>query len=420
MSIASSIFMKFRSKYGSYRRYVIILITTLLLSVFFIFQDIIITYLYYHYGYYYEYIGYQYDTLIQCKWQAHRVTQPVVKNPSASTAMSWEGLISTHLKSEHSGWVIAKYPVDHGLCNRILDITSMLLLAIATNRTLWVEWEEQAQIRYNYIELVGMSSFKSLFNSSFLDNHSKPPNEILSTAFHLDDHCFLHQAAKSSDLNMYFMNRMAIRYHRYDFWGGLLLQNPYYSKTVFSGLNFTLLFPTMFQLVFRLNHPIPEPEECNWMIHYRYKLPAPTWYTPPIDEFLKCAITRGMEPKDYERTWIVTDDREKMMEHASPWALGIISTMNMPSEKESCRGPCGDRQAIEIMYKMAKCKHAVLSFGSSFGSCITSLAGINTIHRVGRYGDCHTRQYTEPIDVNTRNKFGTMMTYFYSDHDRGK
>ncbi len=79
--------------------------------------------------------------------------------------------------------------------------------------------------------------------------------------------------------------------------------------------------------------------------------------------------------------------------------------MNLPAYSESCRGPCGDRQALETMHTMSKCKNAVLTFGSSFGSCITSVAGISRIYRVGRCGDCHVRPGNdgEPMDVNTKN-----------------
>jgi hypothetical protein len=121
-----------------------------------------------------------------------------------------------------------------------------------------------------------------------------------------------------------------------------------------------------------------------------------------------------MTAGDYRQTWIITDDKNKLLEHASPWASRIVSMMNMPDHgNESCRGPCGDRHAMETMYKMAKCKNAVLTFGSSFGSCITSLAGIQRVYRVGRYNDCHLMRTAEPTDVNTHIKLGREIDFFY-------
>jgi hypothetical protein len=73
---------------------------------------------------------------------------------------TWDRLISDHMTSSHNGWIISAPPVEHGLCNRILDITNMFILSIATNRTLWVEWREQAKFTYNYIEEISMSNFE--------------------------------------------------------------------------------------------------------------------------------------------------------------------------------------------------------------------------------------------------------------------
>jgi len=328
---------------------------------------------------------------------------------------TWDHLISNHMTSNHDGWLISEPPVGHGLCNRILDITSMFILSIATNRTLWVEWGEQATLAYNYIEDIGMSDFESLFNSTFHEARFRPPQSIIDEAQPVDE-CLLHRAANSPNLKAEFANQVAIKATRCDWWGGLVLHNQHYSNTLFNGLNFSTGFPVIFRTLFNLRPPIPEPVECDWVIQYRFKLPAPAWNAQPIDDFFKCAATGGMTVSNFRRTWIITDDKPQLLQHASPEARRIMSMMNLPAYDESCRGPCGDRQALETMYTMRKCKNAVLTFGSSFGSCITSLAGISRIYRVGRYGDCHVLPGNgEPIDVNTNSRYGDTLTHFYQN-----
>jgi hypothetical protein len=365
-------------------------------------------YIIYYYAYYIHAADYLYEKHAKCSVTAEQTNLPV------NEFKSWDHLISNHMTSSHNGWLISIPPVRHGLCNRILDITSMFVLSIATNRTLWVEWDEQATFHYNYIEEIGMSGFESLFNSTFHEARFRPPQNIIDEAQPIDE-CLLYRAANSPNLKEEFANQVAIKATRYDWWGGLVLHNQHYSNTMFNGLNFSTGFPVILRTLFNLRPPIPEPVECDWMIQYRFKLPAPAWNVQPIDDFLKCAIMGGMTVSNFRRTWIVTDDKSQLLQHASPEARRMMSLMNLPAYNESCRGPCGDRQALETMHTMRKCKNAVLTFGSSFGSCITSLAGITRIYRVGRYGDCHVLPGNgEPIDVNTKSRHGHTLTYFYS------
>ena len=370
--------------------------------------DALTHYMIYYYAYYIHAIYYLHDKYIKCSVTIEPNTQPV------NESKSWDHLISNHITSSHDGWLISEPPVEHGLCNRILDITSMFILSIATNRTLWVEWGEQATLTYNYIEEVGMSDFESLFNSTFHNPRFRPPQTVIDEARPVDE-CLLHRAANSPNLMAEFATHTAIKATRCDWWGGLVLHNPHYSSTLFKNLNFSTGFPVIFRTLFNLRPPIPEPVECDWMIQYRFKLPAPNWDTLPIDDFINCAVSGGMTISNFRRTWIITDDKTQLLRHASPGARKIMDMMNLPSYSESCRGPCGDRQALETMYTMSKCKNAVLTFGSSFGACITSVAGISRIYRVGRYGDCHVLPGNgEPIDVNTRSRYGQTMTYYYS------
>ena len=95
---------------------------------------------------------------------------------------------------------------------------------------------------------------------------------------------------------------------------------------------------------------------------------------------------------------------------ATPEAASILSAMNLP--RPSCRGPCGDRHALETMYKLSNCKNAILTLGSSFGSCISSLAEANRQFRVSEYGECLVSPPTDgPIDANTYSRKGNIKTY---------
>jgi hypothetical protein len=370
----------------------------------------------YHHAYSFMVADYILNTRLMCGVRENHY------NHYTDTAQNqtWDSLISKHISSEHSGWIIARHIAELGLCNRILDITSLFILAIATNRTLWIEWEEEPQTVLNEWEIIGMTGFDTLFNSSLRNYKRKPPEKVLQNAEEIDRACFTHHVATSPDLNADFNHKDAIVSTGYDWWGGLLLNNDHYRQTVFKGVNFSTGFPIIFKTIFNLNPPVPEPVECQWIIQYRVKRPRPKWLLRPIDDFLECAISKGMTAKEYNKTWIVTDDVETMLMHASPQSKTIISQMNLPSEKESCRGPCGDRHAMETMYKLSQCKNAVLTFGSSYGSCITSLAMIQPVYRVGRLGDCHGLPSSEPFDMNTVSKYGNSATYIYNSQKNKK
>ena len=365
-------------------------------------------YFVYYYAFEFDSLNYLYNTRVNCGSRGRDI---IKREPVAN--QSWDSLIALHLNSAHSGWIIAKHPVSFGLCNRILDITSLLMLAIATNRTLWIEWDEQGPVQLNPVEPAAMTAFDDMFNSSFRDSKFRPSSSVMEKAPVMDRACFLHHVATSSDLNadLGLSDNDAIVFAGWDWWGGLLLRNPYYGPGLFNGLNFSVGFPALFRHVFQLRPPIIQPGDCSWVIQYRFKLPEPRWRRLSIDRFLECAIARGMMPSDYSTTWIITDSKRKMLEQASPDSRKILSLMHLPEEEEGCRGPCGDRKAVETIYRLSQCKHAVLSFGSSFGSCTTSFAGIQNIHRVGRFGDCHALPVDEPFDMNTVSRHGNTATF---------
>ena len=363
----------------------------------------------YHFEYTFQAIKWHMSS--QCL-HAHKATSPTKNdfdNPR-NTATNWSTLLSNQLQAAAPDrWVLSKYPVGLGLCNRILNSISALLLAMATNRTLWLEWEQQAEVFITSNEFAGMSGYDDLFISPFHDRRLRPPSGVIENATRIQD-CLLDQM-RFADLGQTYAQHQAVRVDGGDWWGSLLLHNPLYANTIFKGLKVVDGFPLLFRAMFTLHPPSVEPEKaCNWMIQYRTVWPPPR-YTAPIDVFLACAEKNGMTPADYGNTWIVTDNPSAMLQQASPKAARILEAMNVPKEG-TCRGPCGDRQAMETMYRLSRCRNAVLTLGSSFGGCIASLAGITRQFRVSHYGECIPFVADDgPLDANSYSRNGNLATF---------
>ena len=390
----------------------VIAVTVLLLWVW---VEEIEWYLAYHYAYQFDSLNYLYNTRLACgiPGVAH-ASAPNLSILEPNASQTWQSLITKHQTTAHSGWIISRHPISLGLCNRILDTASLFILAIASNRTLWIEWDRQITYNKDSRETARMAGFDQMFNSSFHRAHLKPPENVIANARLLDEShktCFMHNLATTSDVNADLLKDEAVIVPGCDWWGGLLLQNPHYKDKIFHNLNFSTGFPIIFRSIFNLKPPIPKPAECNWMIQYRTKLQTSKWKLRPIDDFISCAISRGMQNTDYQKTWIITDDADKLLMDASPQSKHILRMMNIPQEKEPCRGQCGGRGVMELMYSLSQCKNAVLTLGSSFGACITSLAGIQPTYRVGRYGDCHEMPSNEPYDTNTVSRYGNTATF---------
>ena len=359
-------------------------------------------------------MSYVLHTQVRC-WRSNQQHVQSIPDGTIFTNHTWSAILSDYENQPHDGWIVVGYPVTLGLCNRMLDITSTLLLAMATNRTMWVEWEEQLGNHTDGYEEFRMSGFNTLFNSSLHDGMNKPPDNWVSGSVSLDnDGCFLHNVMNSPDLNVALdMTTKVVTRARGDWWGGLLLKNKHYKATFPPHLTFLSGFPVLFRALFNPRTPSPPPVDCGWLIQYRVKLATSKWRIHPVDRFLECAISNGMTRQDYNTTWVVTDDVDYMLENASPMSRLALSHMHLPTEKIGCRGPCGDHHAVETMYSLSRCKRAILTFGSSFGSCITSLAGMQGRHqyRVGRFGDCHRLPSDEPYDMNTLSRYGNTATY---------
>ena len=355
-----------------------------------------------------HYLEYYYDIV---KWHViiptcmHTTSTNHIHMVTQNT--SWDTLLSNQLAYTRDRWVVSTPHVGLGLCNRILHSLSALIFAMATNRSLWIEWEEQP---YQYItsnEYAGMSSYDSLFVSEFHNARFRPPPHLIEGALNVEHEiCFLNKVRYSSDLNQDY-NAQVLRMEGGDWWAPLVIKNQ--ANTMFKGLTLTDGFPLLFKAMFTLHPPKVEPEECSWIIQYRTIWPPPR-HTAPIESFLSCARDHGLTPTDYHTTWIVADDPISLMAHATPEATRILSAMNPP--RPSCRGPCGDREALETMYRLSRCRNAVLTLGSSFGSCISSLAGASRQFRVSEHGECLAFPHTDgPIDASSYSRKGTLKTY---------
>ena len=339
----------------------------------------------------------------------HKLSNCLQSSPTHSTETypnaNWTELLIRQERNHTDRWVVYRPSVDLGMCNRILNSLSMLLFAMATNRTLWVEWEAHDMEYITANEFAGATSYDELFVSKL--HRNRPSTSIISTPVD-EPACFIENLRFSSDLNRVFPQQV-VNIHRGDWVGGVLMKNQAYANTVFKGLNAVEGFPILFRSMFTLHPPQVQPERCNWLIQYRQIWPPP-YATAPFESFLRCAFAHGMTEADYNTTWVMTDDPVSMFAEASPATKAVLSRMNHPSQSHTCRGPCGDRQAMETMYRMSQCRSAVLTQSSSFGSCITSLAQVSKKLMVGRYGDCLLGN-PQPTDANHRGSYGGLPTY---------
>lgn len=356
----------------------------------------------YYFEYYYEIV--RWHALPMCELTSTRIQE------AAESNTSWDALLSDQLAYARDRWVLTSPPVDLGLCNRILHSLSTLVFAMATNRTLWIEWEEQPPQYITSNEYAGMSSYDSLFVSEFHNPKFRPPQALIDSAIPDNRTCFTERLRYSADLNQDYSARV-LRLESGEWWAPLLLKNR--AHAMFKGLSPVDGFPLLFRAMFTLRPPEVQPEECSWMIQYRTIWPPPR-HTAPIETFLSCAHSKGLTPADYSTTWIVADDPSALLAHATPAAAQILAAMHLPGP--SCRGPCGDRQAMETMYRLSRCRNAVLTLGSSFGSCISSLAGAGRQFRVSEFGECIPFM-DGPIDANTFSRNGNLGTYLIKRTD---
>jgi hypothetical protein len=331
----------------------------------------------------------------------------------------WNKVLSNYVeKTRHVDyWIVTKPDVGLGLCNRMLHSASLLLFAMAINRRLWIEWEEQNYSYITYNEYAGASNYDSLFESVIHTEYRKE-RPLIDEKYIVanDKKCLYEKLRYSHDLNVEFQNQKILRIEGGDWFGSLLFHNPFYKNTVFRGLNLSYGFPILFKFLFSPklanNNQKITNVNCSWLFQYRSVWPRKT---ASIDWFMNCAMNHGLLPSHYATTYILTDDVQQMLASArDPNTISALKKMNLPKNK-TCRGKCGDQYSIQNMYALSNCQNAVLTLGSSFGTCHAHLAGAKQIFRVGYLGHCIQSSLEEgPIDANSYCRYGNIISHLSS------
>lgn len=316
---------------------------------------------------------------------------------------SWELVLQKYEEHRNPKKFVIFVPLYwQGLCNRILNSISVLMFAIATNRTLWIEWESASPVLYENVEIIGMMGFEELFSTNI--TMTKPrsiyadywPHELCVTQ--------MMQFGNLESLHEYDV----IHINRHDFWGTNLIKNKRYRNTIFNGLDVYKGFPLMLKKLFRLKKPATV-KNCSWLIHYRTQWPPP-YHTASFNDFLKCANESGLTPDDYETTYIISDNPLLVVSTSSFSTQTIIQQMNMPKSRVTSRGKHGDLKSMQTMMELSQCRNAVLSMGSSYGACIAGIANIQNWNKVAHDGTCLKVKHGL-VDANCNAKYGCMNTY---------
>ena len=304
------------------------------------------------------YFGHEIDVAISktsfssCQFDTSDVNIPVYENNS------WDFLLKNYERFKDPDKFVIFKPQDwQGLCNRFMNSISIFLLAIATNRTIWIEWNAFNNTQISSVEYGGIMAYSNLFNSSPL--LQRPP--------YLEEDYFLggrfpngHCVAKYARFgNLQKMDQYkVVHFNRYDFWGTHLMNNNRYKNSIFRGLNVSDGFPILFRKLFSLKKPV-KAKTCSWMIQYRTQWPLP-FYTAPFDNFLNCANASGLTPAEYSSTFIISDNPRKILDTASSSTKTILHQMNLPRSKVTSRGKFGDLKTMQTMYELSECKYAVV------------------------------------------------------------
>ena len=176
-----------------------------------------------------------------------------------------------------------------------------------------------------------------------------------------------------------------IHIKRYDWWAAPLLANPFYQQYIFKNISSAQGFSILFNFLFQPNQNYSvDSRQCDWMIQYRT-----VWdrATAPLSQFEQCAVNHGMSSED--TAFLVTDSGSATPTYA-----------HIEKLKTGCRtGLECDRDMINTMHSMSKCKHAVLTDTSTFGACIAGLGQIQDTYYVKADGGCHKKDTVDPIDA---------------------
>ena len=328
------------------------------------------------------------------------IAHPTIQNNS------WQKLLHLYESSRNRNkFVVFEQPGGLGLCNRILNSVSALMFALATNRSLWIEWNELTPSMQG-VEVIGMLSYSDLFNGSTA--LLKPRCGASCKTVDIIPYCVTKYMMYG---NLDYLDRFdVVKINRHDFWGSHLMSNKLYKNTVFNQLNPRDGFPVLFKHIFTMKNPnLMRPRKCSWMFQYRTIWTAP-YTTGVFENFMTCALKFGFQADDYPTSHVISDNPMAISATSSEATRAILKHMNLPKHKVTCRGKCGDEQAMESMYALSECRHAVVPIGSSFGSCIAGLANVQTWIRVGHDGHCELAKHGL-VDANCVGKYGCRSTY---------
>ena len=219
-----------------------------------------------------------------------------------------------------------------------------------------------------------------------------------------DDEDFL-EALRFGDLDSRYPHA-TIFIERYDWWGAPLVHNLLYEAAC-EGLSSAALFARLFRFLFVPAKNTTKSKKgqgsCDWLLQYRS-----VWErtTAPIEDFVRCCEAHGLalgkagdEKTEYDNVHIVSDHL----------GLQLPSSLSSSSKRGGvvlaptgcCNGAECDRLAIETIYDHARCRHAVLTATSTFGTCIAGLGEIGESYYVKPDGSFHRRATVDPIDAGT-------------------
>ena len=356
--------------------------------------------------YLYSY-NYRYMKLKIFGVQSYCPSEPMLHTESMQATrtsdMTWNHVVSEFVSSNHAGYAIYAPDRNAGLCNRMLNSISVLMFAMATNRSFWLNWT-RVDTHAHYNEVIGQSEFSSLFQTRLL---SKPPPAWANTLDLNVDECLAFKM-RYGDVRQ--IKNDVVSLNSGDFWGSILLLNPIFKESTFKNLNMNEGFPVLFKHLFN-PHVHSRPKRCSWFFQYRYNW-AKEYSTAPFDNFLGCATTYGFTKEHYSTSYVITDNLTALMQGASLPTKKILTKMNFIEKKTPCRGPCGDNSTVAHMYALSSCQHAVLTASSSFGVCIAGLGNIQNVVKVSRYGDCHRPKYLL-LDPNAMAPYGSGRTLLH-------
>lgn len=334
--------------------------------------------------------------------RGHQVLHSHPKSESGATSLLQQVLheyAEFHLESlspvnkRRPRWIVVPIDPAAGMCNRIMNLLSALLVAIATRRTLLFDWDHIPPKQW-HTEQIGHSGYTQTFGSSPLAFSYREALEYLglthetvkqdSIDIDWGNQDFLVNS-RTRDLDMVYPQSVLF-IQRFDWWGPLLLANRHYANTVFKGVRSDEAFSALFRFLFPPSEPQPS-KPCSFFVQVRRNWER---QTASLEQFVNCAAEHSLHAD--ASAFLLSDTNE------SPKGTGLI-----PVDTSYCRNgePDCDRRTVQTMYQLAECRHgAVLTATSSFGACIAGLGRIPRVLRVTDTGECHLLKQSDPaLDV---------------------